>query len=167
MPEPDAMTLILLAEVEAEADRIDWTFQRANGSPIVFLSRHHSHHEIDPHCWAADLCLVTSLHDGANLVGREFVDSRHDEKGSLILSRFTDACRELRDALMVNPYDIEQLAEAIRFALEMDFDEDTARMQRMRRVVRGNNTYRWAANLILELSEIRLEGPEPVKHIEA
>ncbi|MGB7623181.1 MAG: trehalose-6-phosphate synthase [Terriglobia bacterium] len=146
---------------------MNWPLQRANWSPNVFLRRHHSHHEIDPHCRAADLCLVTSLHDGANLVGKEFVASRHDEKGALILSRFTGACWELRDALMVNPYDIEQLPEAIRFGLEMDSDEDTARMQRMRRVVRGNNTYRWAANLILELSEVRFERPEPVKHIEA
>ena len=83
-----------------------------------------------------------------------------DEDGVLILSQFTGASRELRDALLVNPYDIGQLAETIRQALEMPFEERQARMKRMRRVVREHNIYRWAAELILELSEIRLDVPE-------
>jgi len=103
------------------------------------------------------LCLVTSLHDGMNLVAKEFLAARHDEKGALVLSRFTGAARELRDALLVNPYDLSQTAEAIRFALEMEPDESRARMQRMRRTVRENNVYRWAGNLIAELCEVRLE----------
>jgi len=106
---------------------------------------------------------VTSLHDGMNLVAKEFVSTRDDEQGALILSRFTGAARELRDALIVNPYDAEQLAEAIHFALEMDPEERIARMQRMRRIVREHNIYRWAGTLITELSEIRLDIPETVK----
>lgn len=149
----------LLVEVGAEADRINWSLQTDTWKPIIFLKRHHSHQEIEPYYRSADLCLVTSLHDGMNLVAKEYVASRFDERGVLILSQFTGACRELRDALVVNPYDIEQLAEAIRKALEMDAEEKRARMQRMRRIVREQNIYRWAANLISELVEIRLEQP--------
>jgi len=103
--------------------------------------------------------MVTSLHDGMNLVAKEFVAAREDEQGALILSRFTGASRELRDAIIVNPYDIEQLSDAIRTALEMDATERHTRMQRMRRNVREHNVYRWAGNLITDLSEIRIEEP--------
>ncbi len=151
----------LLAEVESEADRINWRFQKGNWRPIVFLKRHHTHREIDQYYRAADLCMVTSLHDGMNLVAKEFVAAREDEEGALILSRFTGASRELRDALVVNPYDVEQLAEALRFAIEMDPEERKARMQRMREVVRESNIYRWAADLIKELAAIRLDQVEP------
>jgi trehalose-6-phosphate synthase/uncharacterized membrane protein affecting hemolysin expression len=153
----------LFAEVGAEADRINWRFQVGQWKPIVFLNRHHGHKEIEAYYKAADLCMVTSLHDGMNLVAKEFVAAREDGQGALILSRFTGAARELRDALVVNPYDTEQLAEAIRFALEMDPEERRARMQRMRRAVKEHNVYRWAGNLITELSEIRLDHPAPVK----
>ena len=147
----------LLAEVESEAERINWRFQAGRWKPIVLLKRHHTHREIERYFRAADLCMVTSLHDGMNLVAKEFVASRHDGQGALILSRFTGACRELRDALVVNPYDTEQLAEAIRFSLEMDPEERKARMERMRKTVKERNVYRWAANLIAELSEVRPE----------
>ena len=152
----------LLAEVEAEADRINWRFQTSEWRPIVFLNRHHSHEEIDPYYRAADLCMVTSLHDGMNLVAKEFVAARDDLQGALILSRFTGASHELRDALLVNPYDVEQLAESLRYALEMDSQERSERMQRMRRVVREHNIYRWAGNLITELLEIRPEKGKEV-----
>jgi trehalose 6-phosphate synthase len=153
----------LFAEVGAEADRINWRFQTGEWKPIVFLSRHHGHKEIEPYYKAADLCMVTALHDGMNLVSKEFVAARDDGEGVLILSRFTGASRELRDALTVNPYDTEQLAEAIRFALEMDPEERRARMQRMRRVLKDYNVYRWAGSLITELSEIRLDRPVAIK----
>src|SRR5208283_3976869 len=101
-----------------------------------------NHHEIQRFYRVADLCLVTSLHDGMNLVAKEFVAARQDEQGVLILSRFTGAARELPDALLINPYDIEQMAEAIRSALEMDVEERKTRMQHMRRVVREHNIFR-------------------------
>ncbi len=150
----------LQAEVEAEADRINWRFQADQWKPIVLLNRQHSHKEIEPYYRAADLCLVTSLHDGMNLVAKEFVATRHDERGVLILSCFTGAARELRDALQVNPYDIDQTAEAIRAALEMQPEEKEMRMQRMRKLVRENNVYRWAGTLIGELCEVRLDVAE-------
>jgi len=150
----------LQAEVEAEADRINWRFQADQWKPIVLLNRQHSHAEIAPYYRAADLCLVTSLHDGMNLVAKEFVATRQDERGALILSIFTGAARELRDALQVNPYDIDQTAEAIRAALEMQPDEKQMRMQRMRKQVREHNVYRWAGSLIGELCEVRLDVAE-------
>ncbi len=150
----------LFNEVAAEAERINARFQNDKWKPIIFHNRHHTHEEIDPFYRAADLCLVTSLHDGMNLVAKEYVATREDEDGVLILSQFTGAARELRDALLVNPYDIEQLAESIRRALEMPPEERHSRMQRMRAIVKEHNVYRWAADLILELAEIRLDAPE-------
>ena len=148
-----------LADVQAESERINWRFQTGKWKPIVFLNRQHSHVEIEHYYRAADVCLVTSLHDGMNLVAKEFVAARNDEQGVLILSRFTGAARELRDAVLVNPYDIDRTAEAIRYALEMEPEERTSRMQRLRKVVRDQNIYRWAGNLIGDLCEVRLEAP--------
>jgi alpha,alpha-trehalose-phosphate synthase [UDP-forming] len=157
----------LLDEVEAEANRINRRFQTANWRPIIFLKRQHSHHEIQRYYRAADLCMVTSLHDGMNLVAKEFLAARHDEDGVLILSRFTGAARELRDALLVNPYDIDGTADAIRRALAMDPDERKLRMRHMRKVISEHNIYRWAGSLISELCEVRTDiavrGPEEAR----
>src|SRR5262249_48775316 len=150
----------LVFEVQAEVIRINRRLQTETWQPIVLLGRHHSHREIEPFYRAADFCLVTSLHDGMNLVAKEFVAAREDQDGVLILSQFTGASHELKDALLVNPYDTTQTAEMIRRALEMPLEERHARMQRMRKVVREHNVYRWAAELISELSEIRLESPQ-------
>jgi trehalose 6-phosphate synthase len=153
----------LMAEVEAEADRINWRFQTDKWKPIVFLNRQHNHQEIQSYYRAADLCLITSLHDGMNLVAKEFVATRRDERGVLILSCFTGAARELRDALQINPYDIDQTADAIRAALEMEPEEKELRMQRMRKTVREHNVYRWAGSLIAELCELRLDASDESK----
>ena len=149
----------LQAEVTAEVQRINERFGTRSWKPIVFLDHHHNHEEIGDLYRAADLCMVTSLHDGMNLVAKEFVAAREDEGGALILSQFTGAARELEDAIVVNPYDTRQLGEAIHQALTMDAEEKTRRMRRMRRVVKEQNVYRWAANMLHELSEIRIEEP--------
>jgi alpha,alpha-trehalose-phosphate synthase [UDP-forming] len=146
-----------LEEVSSEADRINARFQTARWKPIVFRKKHHSHEEISRFYQAASLCMVTSLHDGMNLVAKEFVASREDERGVLILSTFAGAAHELSDALLVNPYDITQLARAIHRALEMPEQEQAERMQRMRHTVRQHNVYRWAAHLLSDLTEIRIE----------
>ncbi len=146
-----------IGEVTAESDRINWKFQSGNWRPIVFLRRHFSHAEMEPYYRFADLCLVTSLHDGMNLVAKEFIVSQADCNGTLVLSTFTGASRELRDAILINPYDIEQVADAIKAALEMPSDEKELRMKRMREVVRENNIFKWAANIITELSQVRHE----------
>jgi trehalose 6-phosphate synthase len=144
-----------LAETDAEADRINWKFKASDWRPIVYLKKHHNHQEIVPYYKAADVCLVTSLSDGMNLVAKEFVAAREDDGGALVLSRFAGASRELSDALIVNPYDIDQAAEAIRYALEMPAEERATRMRRLREIVKENNIYRWAGNLITDLTQIR------------
>jgi trehalose 6-phosphate synthase len=143
------------AHVESEAARINARFQ-GGAPPISLRLKHHSHEEIQPFYRAADVCLVTSLHDGMNLVAKEFVVSREDEGGVLVLSRFTGAARELRDALIVNPYDMDEVANALRDALTMEKGEKTLRMVRLRRQVREHNVYRWAAGLIEELAAVRI-----------
>jgi len=149
-----------LDEVTVEADRINARFQAGRWKPIVLLKRHHSHEEIERYFRAASVCLVTSLHDGMNLVAKEFVASRDDNRGVLILSTFTGAARELGDALQVNPYDMDQVANAINQALEFSEEEQSIRMSRMRKMVYEHNVYRWAANLLSDLTEIRVEGTE-------
>jgi len=146
-----------LDEVSSEADRINARFQTSRWKPIVFRKKHHSHEEISRFYQAASLCMVTSLHDGMNLVAKEFVASREDERGVLILSTFAGAAHELSDALLVNPYDIAQLARIIHRALEMPEQEQAERMRRMRHTVRQHNVYRWAAHLLSDLTEIRIE----------
>ncbi|HEX3892379.1 MAG TPA: trehalose-6-phosphate synthase [Terracidiphilus sp.] len=143
--------------VNEEVARINQRFQTARWKPIVLIERQADHREIERWYRAADLCLVTSLHDGMNLVAKEFVAARDDEDGVLILSRFTGAAVELRDALLVNPYDIAGVAEAMHRGLEMGLDERRERMQRMRRQVMENNIYHWAASVLDTLRKIRLE----------
>jgi trehalose-6-phosphate synthase len=149
-----------LAEVSAEAERINERFQTSRWKPIVFRKKHHSHEEIGRFFHASSFCMVTSLHDGMNLVAKEFVASRDDERGALILSTFTGAAHELSDAVLVNPYDVSQLANSIHRALEMSEEEQSTRMHRMRKNVREHNIYRWAAHLLSDLTEIRIEVPE-------
>ena len=143
--------------VTDEVERINARFQTARWKPILLIERQCDHHEVERWYRAANLCLVTSLHDGMNLVAKEFVAARDDEDGVLILSRFTGAAVELRDGLLVNPYDIAGVAEAMHRGLEMDRGERRERMQRMRRQVMEHNIYRWAANVLGALREIRLE----------
>jgi trehalose-6-phosphate synthase len=149
-----------LDEVTAEADRINTRLQAGRWKPIVFLKRHHSHEEIEHYFRAASVCMVTSLHDGMNLVAKEFVASRDDNRGALILSTFTGAARELSDALLVNPYDVDQVANAIYQALEFSEEEQSVRMSRMRKMVYEHNVYRWASNLLSDLTDIRVDSGE-------
>jgi alpha,alpha-trehalose-phosphate synthase [UDP-forming] len=155
----------LVAEIDEAVEKINWRFRTKTWRPIVFLKAHHTHEAIDPFYKASDLCMVTSLHDGMNLVAKEFVAARDDEDGVLILSQFTGASRELRDALIVNPYDVEQMADAVCLALRMPPEERSDRMRRMRENVRDHNIYRWAGKLIAELARLRLPDethpPEP------
>jgi len=147
-----------MQEVAAEAERINHRFRSNGWQPLVFIPRHHSHEQILPYYRAADVCLVTSLHDGMNLVAKEFIAARADEQAVLVLSRFAGASQELLDALIINPYDTEALADTIYRALEMTPEERQERMARLRSVVREHNIYRWAGSLISELAAIRVEA---------
>jgi trehalose 6-phosphate synthase len=150
----------LSRRVQEEVERINLRFQTAHWRPIVLIERQCNHQEVNRWYRAADLCLVTSLHDGMNLVAKEYVAARDDEDGVLVLSKFTGAAVELRDALIVNPYDIAGVAEALHIGLEMSREERRQRMQRMRRHVMEHNIYRWAALVLGDLRELRLESVE-------
>jgi trehalose 6-phosphate synthase len=143
-----------VASVENEAVRINARFKAKDWKAILLLKRHHSHKEIAPFYSSADFCMVTSLHDGMNLVAKEFVASRHQVDGSLILSRFTGASQELQGAIIVNPYDIEKSADAIKTALEMPLEEQNQRMKQMRLVIVRNNIYAWASSLLRTMATI-------------
>ncbi|MDP3987976.1 MAG: trehalose-6-phosphate synthase, partial [Candidatus Levybacteria bacterium] len=138
-------------EVKAEAERINAKYQAHGWKPIIYLKKRYTHSELNEFYKLANMCLVTSLHDGMNLVSKEFVAAREDEKGVLILSQFAGASRELKDALIINPYNIEQVAEAIKLGLEMAESEQKSRMNKMREVVKNQNIYRWSAELLKTL----------------
>jgi trehalose 6-phosphate synthase len=123
--------------------------------PIRLIIRHHEPDEVFKLFRAADFCIVSSLHDGMNLVAKEFVASRDDEQGVLILSHFAGASRELSEALIVNPYDAHGLGEAIDQALRMPATEQRERMRQMRALVKERNVYRWAAQMLLDAARLR------------
>jgi len=144
-----------ITAVEYEANRINWKFKSKNWQPILFLKKHHSHEEIIPFYKAANLCMVTSLHDGMNLVAKEFIASRNQNDGVLILSRFAGASQELPGATIVNPYDIEQTADAIKTGLEMPKEQQQHKMKQMRRVIMSHNVYSWAAGILRTMASIQ------------
>lgn len=145
----------MVSAVEKEAERINWKFKQANWKAILLLKRHHSHEEMQPFYASAQLCMVTSLHDGMNLVAKEFIATRTQNDGVLILSQFAGASHDLHGAVLVNPYDIELMADAIKDAIEMPLDQQDQRMQQMRQTVLRNNIYHWAANLLRTLVSIK------------
>jgi trehalose 6-phosphate synthase len=154
-------------KVKETVERINQRYQTAQWKPILLIERQCSHAEVDLWYRAAAVCLVTSLHDGMNLVAKEYVAAHDDEDGVLVLSKFTGAATELLDALIVNPYDIEGVAVAIHQGLEMDREERCKRMQRMRHHVMDHNIYRWAASILGDLRELRLESPGTTDPIHA
>ena len=130
-------------------------FGRPGYKPIIMLAEHHTQEEIYNVYRAADACVVSSLHDGMNLVAKEFVASRDDEQGVLILSTFAGAARELLEAVIVNPYDATAMGEAMMRALTMTEEEQRQRMRRMREIVRDNNIYRWAGSMLQDAARLR------------
>jgi len=143
------------AKVRVTAERINKRFGRPGYAPIVLSIEHHDAARVYELYRAADLCYVSSLHDGMNLVAKEFVASRDDEQGVLLLSQFTGAARELAEALIVNPYDLEQTAAAMHLALSMSPDEQRARMRSMRHLVQEFNVYRWAGRMLVDAARMR------------
>ncbi len=141
-------------EVIAEVDRINDSLKTKNWKPIVYLKRHHSQAELDIFYRMANVFLVTSLHDGMNLIAKEFVASRSDERGVLILSKFAGAAAELSQAFIVNPYNIEGVADSIKSGLEMTQVEQEKRMKKMRKVIKDNNVYRWSAEILKTVANL-------------
>nr|MDP2192596.1 trehalose-6-phosphate synthase [Rhodoferax sp.] len=143
------------AQVRAMATRINARFARQGPPPIVLKVEHHEPQAVYEYFRAADLCFVSSLHDGMNLVAKEFVAARDDERGVLILSEFTGAARELPEALIVNPYDADQCAAALHLALSMPAAEQRDRMRLMRGLVAEFNVFRWAGRMLLDAAAMR------------
>lgn len=140
------------------ADELNQRYGSKSYQPVVMVAEHHSQAAVYELYRAADICLVTSLHDGMNLVAKEFVASRDDEQGVLLLSTFAGASRELLEALIVNPYDAAMMSEAMLQAMTMGPDEQHERMRRMRDIVRDNNVYRWAGSMLLDAARLRKRG---------
>lgn len=145
----------LMNEIDEAAEKVNWKHSDGNWKPIIYLKRHFSPEEIRPYFSLADICIVSSLHDGMNLVAKEYIMSNNNLDGVLVLSRFTGASRELTDAVQINPYSIEEFADAIKFAAEMPQEERRRRMENMRRIVSENNIYRWAGSIITELTSLK------------
>lgn len=145
----------LQAEAVTLADEINRKHHSDSCLPIRLIIRHHEPDEVFELFRASDICVVSSLHDGMNLVAKEFVAARDDEAGVLILSHFAGASRELSEALIVNPYDPHGLGEAMNEALTMPRDEQRMRMRLMRALVREHNVYRWAGQMLLDASQLR------------
>jgi trehalose 6-phosphate synthase len=143
------------------ATHINQRFPEAAQPPIILKVEHHQPGQIFEYFRGADLCMVTSLHDGMNLVAKEFVSARDDERGVLILSLFTGAARELPEALTVNPYDTDQCAAALRLALSMPIAEQRTRMRLMRGLIQDFNVYRWAGRMLMDAAAMRRRGRLP------
>ncbi len=141
--------------VEAVAARVNERFSVNGYQPVILRRAHHEPPTVFRYYRAADLVYVSSLHDGMNLVAKEFVAARDDERGVLLLSRFAGASRELTEALVVNPYDVEEASEALATALEMSEEEQGARMRSMRRLVAEFNVYRWAGRILVDAARLR------------
>ena len=146
------------ARVRDLATRINQRFPDAAYPPVVLKVEHHQPGPIYEYYRAAELCMVTSLHDGMNLVAKEFVSARDDERGVLILSHFTGAARELPEALIVNPYDTDRCATALHLALTMPPGEQRTRMRLMRGLIGEFNVYRWAGRMLIDAAGMRRRG---------
>jgi trehalose 6-phosphate synthase len=138
-----------------EVERINAKFAEGDWRPIVLIDEHLEPLRVFELYRAADFCLVNSLHDGMNLVAKEFVAARDDEDGVLILSTFAGASRELTEAVLVNPFDVTETANAMEVAMHMGRDERRNRMSLMRRTVKENNVYRWAGRMLMDAARIR------------
>jgi len=138
------------------SERINDRFGRPDYRPIHLFAQHHEHDTVTELFRACDVCVVTSLHDGMNLVCKEFVAARDDEQGALILSRFAGAAREMTEALIVNPYHVEETADALHRAATMPPAEQRERMASLRMTVRENNVFRWAGHMLIDAGRSRL-----------
>ncbi|WP_372423854.1 alpha,alpha-trehalose-phosphate synthase (UDP-forming) [Salinarimonas chemoclinalis] len=156
---PTRAKLASYRNLQAEAEELAAQINARHGSdgwePIKLLARHHEPDEVFELFRASDLCIVSSLHDGMNLVAKEFVAARDDEQGVLVLSAFAGASRELSEALIVNPYDADEMGRVIQRALTMDSAEQRERMKVMREQVEARNVYRWAGQMLLDAARLR------------
>jgi trehalose 6-phosphate synthase len=144
----------VIDQIEKLVEDINWKYSQGHWSPVIYIKKHHDFKEIIPFYKMADFCIVSSLHDGMNLVAKEYISSKTDLNGVLILSRFTGSARELEQALLINPYDIEKFADTIKEAVEMGKEEKMSRLKRMKETVSENTIYQWAEKIISDLVKL-------------
>lgn len=145
----------LVKKIKDLTEKINWKYYSNSWYPIAMTDDIFELEDLVPFYKNADICMVTSLDDGMNIVAKEFIAAANLEKGMLVLSRFTGTARELSDAILINPYDIEQMADAIKSAIEMPRKERAERMNKMKEIVKEKNVYRWASKFILELTNLK------------
>lgn len=152
-------------EINQLVESINWKYQVGTWRPILHLKRHVSPLSLQAWYCLAQLCVITSLHDGMNLAAKEFIASRVNEDGVLVLSQFTGAARELTDAELINPYDVDEMSEALNRAATMPLEEQQRRMQRLRAQVHDQNIYRWAGKILSGLFQFEFQDandPSPL-----
>jgi len=147
----------LTNEIDTLVEKQNWKHTDGTWKPIIYLKKNLPQEEIYPYYALADIAIVSSLHDGMNLVAKEYVATKSNLNGVLILSRFTGAARELTDALLINPYSIDEFADIIYTAINMPPDERKKRMANMQKIINDNNIYKWAASIISELATLKKE----------
>jgi trehalose-6-phosphate synthase len=145
----------LNSEIDELVDNVNWKHADGLWKPIIYHKRHFNPEEIEPYYALADLCIISSLHDGMNLVAKEYIAAKKGSAGSLVLSQFTGAAKELTDAVLINPYSIEEFSDSIKYAIEIPEDEKEARMKHMQEQIMNNNVFRWAADIVTELTALK------------
>ncbi len=140
--------------IEDLVDDINWRHQSDDWQPVHYLKARHDYYAVLAAYRMADVLLTTSLHDGMNLVAKEFISARSDNSGVLVLSQYTGAAREMPDALLVNPFDMEDLAAAMYAACTMTSDEESQRMSRLKDQLNNNNVYSWGAKIFDEIRRV-------------
>ncbi len=141
-------------QINDQVEDVNWKHSTEGWAPVIFARRHFSREEISAFYKIADICLISPLHDGMNLVAKEYIAARNDLSGVVVLSQFTGAARELKSVIQVNPYDPDSFADKIKKAIEMGAEEKQKKMERLRKVVLENNIYKWAIKFISELQKI-------------
>ena len=141
--------------LNAIVEEINWKYSTEDWSPIVMVRRHLSFQDILAFYRLASVCIVSSLHDGMNLVAKEYISSRVDDDGVLLLSRFTGAARELGEAIFINPFNIEEFADKIKAAIDMPKQKRTESMASLRGIVKEKNIYKWAGEIVNEFGKMQ------------
>ncbi|MGQ9508577.1 MAG: trehalose-6-phosphate synthase [Thermodesulfobacteriota bacterium] len=141
-------------EIDELVERINWKHRSDHWFPILFLIEHVPFLSMLAFYRMSHFCVVSSLHDGMNLVAKEYIAAKIDQDGILILSQFTGASRELTDALLINPYATDEFAQMIKKAIEMPTEEVSQRMKKLRGIVQGRNVYRWADRILTKAIQI-------------
>jgi trehalose 6-phosphate synthase len=143
--------------LNALAEEVNWKHSTGEWAPITLIREHIPYNEILAYYKLADICIVSPLHDGMNLVAKEYISAKTDNDGALLLSSFTGSARELTGAIFFNPYDIENFADAIKETLEMPIIEKKRRMRSLRKIVQENNVYKWAGKFFEEIEKFWLK----------